>query len=555
MRRFSHLLRIIASLGLCAVLSVASERAVATVISAAPVDFSSNEAASFNGGVATFQDDNPSATPADFNASIDWGDGSTSTAGTIGSSSAAFVVTGGHTYADEGSFTVTVTINDNSPGTGTATITSTATITEADSLSGTALNFSGPAGTSVTPVVATFKDTNTANVASDFTARIDWGDATVTAGVVSGGNGGFSVSGTHTYAATGTFSVTVTLSDDAPGTATATVVSTAHINPPGLAATATSISGKEFVPFNGNVAIFSDSDTTQLASAFTATIDWGDGTTTAGTITGAAGSFTVSAQHTYADEGSFTLSVTVSGPGGAMATSNATATIAEADVLAGAAITFNATAGTPFTGVVANFTDTISTNVASDFTATINWGDATASSAGTVSAAGSGGFSVNGTHTYAALGTFSVTVTLSDDAPGTATAQVVSTAQVLTISQAIAFTSTPPSYPLVGSSYTVTATGGASGNPVVFSIDPTSTAGACTIAGSTVSFTGVGTCIIDANQAGGGSYSAAPQVQQTLTIGIRVPPAPAPLLDRWTLLALGLLLGLIGLAGQRRTDG
>ena len=34
-----------------------------------------------------------------------------------------------------------------------------------------------------------------------------------------------------------------------------------------------------------------------------------------------------------------------------------------------------------------------------------------------------------------------------------------------------------------------------------------------------VSFTGAGSCIIDANQAGNGTYNAAPQVQQTVTVG------------------------------------
>lgn len=45
------------------------------------------------------------------------------------------------------------------------------------------------------------------------------------------------------------------------------------------------------------------------------------------------------------------------------------------------------------------------------------------------------------------------------------------------------------------------ASGGASGNPVVFSIDGSSGAGVCSISSGTVSFTGVGTCVIDAEQA------------------------------------------------------
>ena len=91
--------------------------------------------------------------------------------------------------------------------------------------------------------------------------------------------------------------------------------------------------------------------------------------------------------------------------------------------------------------------------------------------------------------------------------------------------QTITFTSTPPAHPVFGGSYRVTATGGGSGNPVVFSVDSSSTQGACSVSDSTVSFTGVGSCVIDANQAGNSEYSAAPQVHQSLSIA-PAPPGP-----------------------------
>jgi hypothetical protein len=85
--------------------------------------------------------------------------------------------------------------------------------------------------------------------------------------------------------------------------------------------------------------------------------------------------------------------------------------------------------------------------------------------------------------------------------------------------QSINFTSTAPAGAAVGGpTYTVTAAT-SSGLAATFTIDAGS-AGVCTIAGSTVSLTGAGTCTIDANQAGNASYLAAPQVQQSFTIGI-----------------------------------
>jgi LPXTG-motif cell wall-anchored protein len=105
------------------------------------------------------------------------------------------------------------------------------------------------------------------------------------------------------------------------------------------------------------------------------------------------------------------------------------------------------------------------------------------------------------------------------------TASITSSNTALTITsptttktdQTITFTSTPPASPVVGGSYTVSATGGGSGQPVVFSIDAAS-AGVCTIAGSTVSFTATGTCTVDANQAGDANYNPAPQAQQNMTV-------------------------------------
>ena len=82
--------------------------------------------------------------------------------------------------------------------------------------------------------------------------------------------------------------------------------------------------------------------------------------------------------------------------------------------------------------------------------------------------------------------------------------------------QSISFT--PPASATAGGSATLPATGGGSGNPVVFSVDPASDPGVCTVTGRTVAYTAAGLCVIDANQAGNGTYAAAPQVQRTITV-------------------------------------
>ena len=52
---------------------------------------------------------------------------------------------------------------------------------------------------------------------------------------------------------------------------------------------------------------------------------------------------------------------------------------------------------------------------------------------------------------------------------------------------------------------------------MVFSVAPGS-GRVCRVSGTTVTYTAAGRCVIDANQAGDGSYAAAPQVQQTVIV-------------------------------------
>jgi streptogramin lyase len=59
------------------------------------------------------------------------------------------------------------------------------------------------------------------------------------------------------------------------------------------------------------LAIFTDSLTTETSAAFTATIDWGDGSTTAGVVSDGADYFSVSGSHTYSSHAPVSVLVTI----------------------------------------------------------------------------------------------------------------------------------------------------------------------------------------------------------------------------------------------------
>jgi hypothetical protein len=111
------------------------------------------------------------------------------------------------------------------------------------------------------------------------------------------------------------------------------------------------------------------------------------------------------------------VSVTDSRPQGQLATLAVNATVGDAALLPSPV---NSTSTRSFVGTVATFTDLDPAGVLSDFSASVAWGDAS-TSAGTV-VVGAAGFSVSGTHTYAALGTYTVRVTITDSGGSSAIA-------------------------------------------------------------------------------------------------------------------------------------
>ena len=168
-----------------------------------------------------------------------------------------------------------------------------------------------------------------------------------------------------------------------------------------------------------NVATFYDPDTNQGPGDYSATINWGDGQSSAGTLSGAAGEYTVSGDHVYLHPGSFTVGVSVTDPAGATVSSTATASVASATLTATGGLVDGTLAGSATNFTVATFTDANGYDAAGSYTATISWGDGQ-SGAGVVTGA-DGVFQVAGVHTYSTDGTYSVGVTVSDADGTTAT--------------------------------------------------------------------------------------------------------------------------------------
>jgi hypothetical protein len=81
------------------------------------------------------------------------------------------------------------------------------------------------AGKQFTVPVATFTDSDTAAPLSQLSATINWGDGTtpLPAGVIAGSGGSYTVTGTHTYAANGTYGPVVVTITDADASAPVTV--------------------------------------------------------------------------------------------------------------------------------------------------------------------------------------------------------------------------------------------------------------------------------------------------------------------------------------------
>jgi hypothetical protein len=192
-------------------------------------------------------------------------------------------------------------------------------------------------------------------------------------------------------------------------------------------------------------------------------------------------------------------------------------------------LTVTTPAGTSRTSDASHFAYTTRPGTAQSISFTAP-GSGTAGGSGALSATGGGSgnpvvFSVGGpgvctlsgsTVTYTGAGNCVIDANQAGNARYADAPQVQRTIEVSKLSQSISFFA-PPSG-TISSSANLSAIGGGSGNPVVFSVDPSSGAQVCAVSGTVVTFSRTGPCVIDANQAGNDDYTAAPQVQRTIAV-------------------------------------
>ena len=397
----------------------------------------------FDGVVATFLDANPFGTVGQFTPTIDWGDGS-ATAGTVQANpSGGFEVIGAHVYHTYGPFAVSTTIAD----IGGASTQANATAIAIDApIVASPRSISGVEGTPVaTRQVATFTDGNPFALAANFAATIAWGDGSTTVGnVVAIAGGGFRVLGAHTYTYFGTYAVGVTIRS--AGGSSATTTSTETIADAPLSASGLDLALVEGATFGGLVARFTDSNPYSRPTDFTASIAWGDGTTTVASLAPEPGTTTydVSGSHPY-HAGRYPIGVHVVSVGGSTADTSGTATVTNAPVsTAGAAI--RVVSGTPFSGVVGTFTVASPIAAATDYAATIDWGDGSAPTPGTVTANPAGGFAVAGAHVYT-TGVYATTVHITEGPNPRATIAGTATALDAPIAVTLATVSAREGFP------------------------------------------------------------------------------------------------------------
>jgi hypothetical protein len=171
----------------------------------------------FHGVVANFRDANAARAADSYTATISWGNGYTSSGQVIANRDGSYRVVGTNTYGAlpwmSSTYAVGVRITDANGY--TLYLTGAATVTQpANDLTGYGEAISATAGQGRNFAVAMFSDPDGRGQASDYKVQIRWGDGSVTTGEVTRNQDGtYMVSGWNYYATSGTYTITVDITD------------------------------------------------------------------------------------------------------------------------------------------------------------------------------------------------------------------------------------------------------------------------------------------------------------------------------------------------------
>lgn len=179
---------------------------------------------------------------------------------------------------------------------------------------------------------------------------VHWGDGQTSSGsCTSSGISQNMTTGSHTYAEGGTYTGFAHYNSANAPTDTATFQ--VHVTDAALTGSGSTINATVASPFTGIVAHFADAGPPGVSSDYIATINWGDGSSTAGTAHASAGGFDVAGSHTYAAAGTFATSVAIADIGGGATTvsgaAHVTATSGSTPPTARFTLTPSAGAGAP----------------------------------------------------------------------------------------------------------------------------------------------------------------------------------------------------------------
>jgi hypothetical protein len=398
--------------------------------------------------VAQFSVENTSTPASAFSAVIDWGDGA-KTAGTItsGANPGLFQVTGNHTYTAAGFYVISTAITQN----GTTTTAQATANVDAAALTASGQTVSAVASQPIPgATIASFTDGDPNRAASAYTAKIDWGDGHLNdPGAIVGGGGNFTVSGGHTYAEPGTYTVYTTITNLEGGNSDVAVGSVV-VQPAALTLTPRTVQTTEGVGDLLTLATLNDANPNETSGDFTISVNWGDGTTTnTDTISGGQGNYTLSGHHVFSAPGTYSVHLILTDSLGGSATADETVTVLDAPLTSkGFSVSMSKADASP-PAVLATFHDPNSGSLPQDFSAVINWGAPGVTSAPYYINGRGGVFTLTGNLPYKQSGKYNVTIQISDRYGQTTTAAAFVTVGDVMVYQAAnlsiyGFTSSQP---------------------------------------------------------------------------------------------------------------